>query len=197
MVKSYKWHKKESLIDHIYVNDITSVSNVKFEVPTFGDHVLAIAELNLSMKHENKNHIVRNWKDYSICSINNTLLSLLGTFNSCNSSTPVQSHWNSLENLLITAIDVLAPLENHITKNNRKSIPNGIKNLINKRILYVILGEWHGLAVSVEACHVTPRVEGSNPGLSTSFFNRRAHPSALSETNFIRETKMFIGRMIK
>ena len=124
--------KKESLIDHIYVNDINSVSNVKFEVPTFGDHVLAIAELNLSIKHENKNHIVRNWKDYSIGTINNTLLSLFGTYDSCNSSTPVQSHWNSLENLLIKAIDGLAPLENHINKDH-KSIPNGIKNLINKR----------------------------------------------------------------
>ena len=34
--------KKESLIDHIYVNDSSTVANVRFEVPTFGDHVLAI-----------------------------------------------------------------------------------------------------------------------------------------------------------
>ena len=109
--------KKESLIDHIYVNDINCVVNVKFEVPTFGDHVLAIAELNLGMKHENKNHIVRNWKDYSVRSINCTIHSLLGTVN-CSTATSAQSHWNSLENLLITASDIYRVLITVYTKDN-------------------------------------------------------------------------------
>ena len=62
--------KKESLIDHIYVNDISTVINVKFEVPTFGDHVLVIAELDLNIRRTNKNKIARDWKKYSVNSIN-------------------------------------------------------------------------------------------------------------------------------
>ena len=47
----------------------------------------------------------------------------------------MQSHWNSLEYLLIKATDALAPLENFNTQRNYKSnsVPNGIKNTINRR----------------------------------------------------------------
>ena len=50
--------KKESLIDHIYVNDISSVLNLKSEVPTLGDHLLLILDLNLKIPLENKNLIL-------------------------------------------------------------------------------------------------------------------------------------------
>ena len=48
--------KKSSLIDHVYVTDISSVIDVKFEVPIFGDHVLAIVNLALD-KNVPKNYV--------------------------------------------------------------------------------------------------------------------------------------------
>ena len=44
-----KGQKKESMLDHIYVKKIANVENISFLTPTFGDHVLAIAELNLKI----------------------------------------------------------------------------------------------------------------------------------------------------
>ena len=41
---------KMSMLDHIYVNNIATVNNVKFKVPTFGDHILAIVQLKLKVK---------------------------------------------------------------------------------------------------------------------------------------------------
>ena len=66
---------------------------------------------------------------------------MLGTLNLSDDSTPVQSHWNSLEYLLIKATDALAPLENFNTQRNYKSNSAlyGIKNVINrhKRLLKI------------------------------------------------------------
>ena len=39
--------KKESMLDHVYVNNVAQVSNVDFCSPVFGDHVLVLIELNL------------------------------------------------------------------------------------------------------------------------------------------------------
>ena len=41
--------KKESLLDHIYTNNVSIINNVNFEVPTFGDHVLAFATIPTSL----------------------------------------------------------------------------------------------------------------------------------------------------
>ena len=39
--------KKESLLDHVYVNNSACIVNVNFTTPTFGDHVLVMVEVNL------------------------------------------------------------------------------------------------------------------------------------------------------
>ena len=74
--------KKESLIDHIYDNDISSVLNLKSEVPTFGDHLLLILELNLTMSIENKCRTIRNWKSYTVFSTND-VSTMLNSVTSC------------------------------------------------------------------------------------------------------------------
>ena len=38
--------KKSSVLDHIYTNNSAMVSNVNFETPTFGDHVLHLDQLH-------------------------------------------------------------------------------------------------------------------------------------------------------
>ena len=39
--------KKESLLDHVYINNLATFCSVYFETPVFGDHVLVITELCL------------------------------------------------------------------------------------------------------------------------------------------------------
>ena len=132
MVKSYKWHKKESLIDHIYVNDISTIINVKFEVPTFSDHVLVIAELDLNIRRTNKNKIARDWKKYSVNSINvevsSRILPLISRL-----ETDVQSHWSLIEHVLIKSIDSLCPLITFTDRHKIQTAPPNIRNKINKR----------------------------------------------------------------
>ena len=53
--------KKESLLDHIYVNNPALVSEVTFITPTFGDHVLIIAMLNFTFKPTIEVLMKRNW----------------------------------------------------------------------------------------------------------------------------------------
>ena len=38
--------KKESLLDHIDVNKLETISRVNFSTPTFGDHLLVMIELS-------------------------------------------------------------------------------------------------------------------------------------------------------
>ena len=68
------------------------VKNVTFKEPTFGDHVLIIAELELANNFQNKVIFKRDWKNYSpenLCS--NLRLSDL-MFDIC-----VQSKWNYIK----------------------------------------------------------------------------------------------------
>ena len=42
--------KKESLLDHVYVNNSATVNNVNFITPTFGDHVLVMVDINVKVE---------------------------------------------------------------------------------------------------------------------------------------------------
>ena len=60
--------KKESLLDHVYVKNISSVINTSYEVSTFGDHVIVMASLSYSGKIDcnGLKQQKRCWKNYSI-----------------------------------------------------------------------------------------------------------------------------------
>ena len=57
--------RKESLLDHVYVKDTTTIKNVHFKVPTFGDHVLLIVTLKIDSITASKTPSKRNWSAYS------------------------------------------------------------------------------------------------------------------------------------
>ena len=40
--------KKQSLLDHVYVHNLSSVKKIDHESPKFGDHVLIVVELDFS-----------------------------------------------------------------------------------------------------------------------------------------------------
>ena len=44
--RTIKGTKKESTLDHVYVNNLASVINVHSICPTFGDHLLIMVDLN-------------------------------------------------------------------------------------------------------------------------------------------------------
>ena len=46
--------RKESLIDHVYTDNITLIRSLTSKTPTFGDHLLLITELELMNKVEPK-----------------------------------------------------------------------------------------------------------------------------------------------
>ena len=68
-------NKKESLLDHIYVNDILSVNSVYSDTPILGDHLLVMVKLYLNAtESNNKSSLTRNWSKYCPFVLNNLLL---------------------------------------------------------------------------------------------------------------------------
>ena len=133
--RTIKGTKKESTLDHVYVNNLASVINVHSICPTFGDHLLIMVDLNF-IPTKNKNvYQKRNWKKYSPELFSNMLKNELD-LTQCNWSVlNVCDHWNKLEHVLINCVDRLAPLRDCENVNNFKSqkVPSNVKQKINKR----------------------------------------------------------------
>ena len=126
---------KESVLDHVYVNNFASVLNVTFSVPVFGDHVLVLVELNVKCSVNNDTFQKRDWTSYSPIDMNNTLLSNLNIASTDWSSLDVQASWNAIENIIINTVDKLAPIKIFPVDQplKVKNLPFSIKNKINKR----------------------------------------------------------------
>ena len=130
--------RKESLLDHIYINNLSTFDSVYYDVPAFGDHLLVIAKLSFeNVNAQNTNSIIRNWSKYSKVELIATLYPMIllncTMFLNCSA----QSYWNLLETILITAIDSVAPLFMPTTskplKNNKGHIPLNVLSKIKKR----------------------------------------------------------------
>ena len=97
--------RKESLLDHVYVDDISLIQNLSYNEPTFGDHLLVITELILRNVVEQKTITRRDWRNYTRMGLICNLLFRdgLDTLN-------VQAMWNSIEHSIIVATDLVAPV---------------------------------------------------------------------------------------
>ena len=122
--------KKESLLDHVYSNAPGYVKDISYVEPTFGDHKIVIAEL------ETKNYTSPNcpprrcWMDYSKSGLTDLLCQESIVTQDCN----VQSMWNALENVIINAVDSLAPIMyDPVIHTKKHDFPPQVKNKINKR----------------------------------------------------------------
>ena len=165
----YNGVKKSSILDHIYVNNITSDQNVKYEVPTFGDHVIAIIVLNLSTWGDQKSVLKRNWKNYNQFTLNAVIKSNLPlNFENDHVST-TQSYWNALENVIINAVDEVAPLIVDVPFDGKCKweIPCYIKNKINKRKCLLHLDKIRNVSINV------PYVKLLNKEINNYFVGRR------------------------
>jgi hypothetical protein len=121
---------RESILDHVYVSDPTSVLNLSSLKPHFGDHRMVYFDV-FNGKTEIKSQIKRNWMHYTKESLLHSLSQEDWNLQSDN----VQGCWNKMENKIIRIVDQLAPLQDF--KNNSctssRIVPPSIKNLINQR----------------------------------------------------------------
>jgi hypothetical protein len=121
--------KKESILDHVYSNDITTLDKCHFFTPNFGDHLVVVADVQTTLNPV-KERVVRNWHNYQP----EKLISTLSNMNLDFENDSVQEYWNSLENVLINVCDNLAPLSTfQKTPFSKKFIPANIKSSLNKR----------------------------------------------------------------
>ena len=121
---------KQSIIDHLYVKNPTTIINLEMDKPLIGDHNLIT--FNIRGKATTPKTIIRrNWSNYT----KEKLLAALA-LEPFEIETPnVQDTWNLFENVLINVIDKLAPLT-PFTKSSKidpKSTPSVIKRKINLR----------------------------------------------------------------
>ena len=117
-----------SIIDHVYLKNPTSVSNLTNIKPHFGDHVLITFQIATSPLLES-NVYKQNWKNYS----KPVLIQNLSMVNWNIEKDQVQTYWNTFESNLVEIIDKIAPLqlEKEIKSDKSKPTPY-IKNKINK-----------------------------------------------------------------
>ena len=110
--------RKESILDHVYVNNCSLVNNLTSIEPTFGDHLLIVIELNLHLDDYLQSYVRRDWKNYSKTSLIQQLKIKNYEADGC-----VQSNWNAIEESLIMAADIVAPLCNFVKNVNPKKGP--------------------------------------------------------------------------
>ena len=94
--------KKESILNHIYIKDMTIVLNMYTAKPEIGDHKLIIVQINES-PFTTTTQIKHNWKNYSVNSLNESL-------GSCDFNDMIENiwqYWNKFENVLIGIVDKL------------------------------------------------------------------------------------------
>ena len=123
--RNIKGNKKESTLDHIYTDNATNVNEVTFKVPTFGDHYLIIAQLNVNTEKTVESCLNQNLSNYSPQELV-TNIRMIPLQNG-----PVQAQWNAIEHSLITVTDIVAPLVE--IRNTSRSNP-GLVGASTKRM---------------------------------------------------------------
>ena len=69
--------KKESLLDHVYVNNIASVKDVHYVEPVFGDHMLLMIKLQFRLETNVILKATSNWRAYNSETMNTLMNSTL------------------------------------------------------------------------------------------------------------------------
>ena len=125
---------RNSVIDHVYTTDVTTVSKIQIQNMIFGDHKMVVVQLKNVIEKEEFKFVKRNWKNYS----ETKLVEELSEVEWNEGIESVQELWNSYEQEITTIIDKLAPMEeiNNIIKNTSpiiKKKTNRRNNLLKKR----------------------------------------------------------------
>ena len=123
----------ESILDHIYVKDPTlgggGVQSIK---PCFGGHFLISLTLLLGRKVIDHS-IRRDWRKYS----QEVLLSELALVDWNSDLKNVQNVWDDFKSKLVKVVDKIVPLMEFKSNTIKSTIPNAIRNKINKNDIKV------------------------------------------------------------
>ena len=120
---------RESIIDHIYINDTALFSESEKMKPYFGDHEMIFCHYN-DAKVTPSYTKRRNWRHYTKEKLNSILSQTSWTI----LSDSVQDTWNEIENKLIKIVDIVAPIEEFTNERSTKSItPPFISAAKNRR----------------------------------------------------------------
>ena len=96
--------------------------------PLFGDHLLVSLTLRLERKVY-ETSLRRDWRKYS----KEVLLSELSLVDWTSNVDNVQNMWDSFESRLVKVVDKVTPLTEFINCKVKTTLPNSIKQKINKR----------------------------------------------------------------
>ena len=121
---------KESVLDHVYVQDPTIITKISSTKPLIGDHKLITFDV-AAEKQQIKPLLKRNWHSYT----KPKLLQALATVNFNFETDQVQNYWDKFEASLLPIIDDLipmAPFINNCTSNSIKP-SRAIKRKLNLR----------------------------------------------------------------
>ena len=120
---------RESLIDHIYISDLTLATDLYSVKPIFGDHLLLLCSIE-SNKNKETNSVKRSWTKYN----KTVLCHLLREEDWSIQSDTVQGTWNIIENKIVKIVDKLAPEVTFVNNTMiKQKIDPAIKVKINKR----------------------------------------------------------------
>ena len=108
---------KNSILDHVYVQDPTFVTNINSISPLIGDHKMLILDI-MSHSEPLKIYVKRNWQLYSKLS----LLEEISQVEFNIETDDVQSTWNNFENILLPIVDKLVPLTEFSNNSAIKSL---------------------------------------------------------------------------
>ena len=118
---------KNSIIDHIYCTNSTSVEKVTYVDTTYGDHKLVILKIMDETKVERIAMQRRNWRNYSP----ELLTEVLQKVEWQTGIENIQELWNLIEQEILTVIDKMVPLEEINTFINRGKNSAMVKKKLN------------------------------------------------------------------
>ena len=124
LVKFETWSRlvelssRASILDHIYVKDISIAKSLTSFKPCFGDHSAIMLNVAVN-KSKPKTEFKRDWRKYS----KELLLSRLSNADWNIKYDTVQDYWNHFENQLVIIVDSIVPYIEFIDKDVKHATP--------------------------------------------------------------------------
>ena len=117
------------------MNIFASICDVNFITPTFGDHLLIVVDLTDNAPKTLNVIQKRNLSNYSTMSINEQVKKNVCESNIVWNNLSVSHHWNTLEFLIVHAIDQIAALRDFSTDHESKKKKLSYLPTLNKKII--------------------------------------------------------------
>ena len=101
---------RSSILDHVYTDDVSNVSNLGPVDTIIGDHSLVMMSLEIERKADPVFTLKRDWSRYNKERLLDELSGLVEDW----IIPDVQSNWNKIEEILIKVTDKVAPITEYM-----------------------------------------------------------------------------------